>query len=413
MTTQHITPIVVVVLLFNSSAFCQQTSNRGTVRAAQSSNSPDQAHVAFIQGNARRYLASRLAAMTQSSKTESDLNALAILAQQPKRKSVATRRSTAAQTLPPVKRLATNDDIIKMSRAKVDESVILAFINAHESKFDVSADGIVSLQQAGVSRTVLTAMMNAGTPANRIAPAPTSIAGPTAAPAVRPKSVDLDRVAQPFVGLESKQGIQPLKQGAVHVADTKAKGESLSDVGKQAAAWGGATVLIQNTPVILGLPQFMAIPVLGVVTTVIGKFYKPKFTRIFGLKNPASEQLVPTKPRFLVMFAKVETENLDAFEPRLVKLVPVQGQWRLAFAQKVQKDEFELSDHIEEAMAAKVTRIDKGKFTIEPNTELAPGEYALVLRPTKKLPKLTEKAMKNGRMGDYQLATYLVDFSVQ
>lgn len=413
MTTRHITTILVVVLLFNSSALCRQPANRSTALAAQSSNPPDQPYVAFIEGNSKRYLPGRLAAMTQSKTKESDLTALAVLAQQPKRKSVATRRPTAPQA-PPAKRLATNADIIKMSRAKVDEIVILAYINAHESKFDVSSDGIVSLQQAGVSRTVLTAIINAGTPANRIAPAPTPIAVPTAPPAVRPKSVDLDRVAQPFAGLESKQGIQPLKQGAVQVADTKAKGESLSDVGKQAAALGGATVLIQNTPAILGLPQFMAIPVIGVIMpTLIGKFYKPKFTRIFGLKNPASEQVVPTKPRFLVMFAKVETENLDAFEPRLVKLVPVQGQWRLAFAQRVQKDEFELSDHIEETVGAKVTRLDKGKFSIEPNTELAPGEYALVLRPTKKLPRLTEKAMKNGRMGDYQLATYLVDFSVQ
>jgi hypothetical protein len=52
-----------------------------------------------------------------------------------------------------------NDDVIKMVEAHLDESIIIAAINSSEKMFDLSPNGLIALQKAGVSPNVLKAMM--------------------------------------------------------------------------------------------------------------------------------------------------------------------------------------------------------------------------------------------------------------
>ena len=64
----------------------------------------------------------------------------------------------------------TNDDIVKMVKAGLDEAIIVSSIQNSESKFDTSSDGLIDLSDAKVPKTIVTAIIERA-------------AGKTAAPA--------------------------------------------------------------------------------------------------------------------------------------------------------------------------------------------------------------------------------------
>ncbi len=69
----------------------------------------------------------------------------------------------------------TNDEVIKMAGAGLGDAVILDKIKASQCNFNTSTDAIIKLKQAGVSDTVLEAMIAAGggaQPATEPAPEP-------------------------------------------------------------------------------------------------------------------------------------------------------------------------------------------------------------------------------------------------
>ena len=69
----------------------------------------------------------------------------------------------------------TNDDVVKLVKGGLPESVIVQKIRASQRKFDTSADGLIKLKSAGVPDKVIEAM---------VAPASgTAVAAPPAAPA--------------------------------------------------------------------------------------------------------------------------------------------------------------------------------------------------------------------------------------
>lgn len=62
----------------------------------------------------------------------------------------------------------TNDDVVKMVKAGVGDSLILQQIERSQPAFDTSVDGVIQLKKSGVSDTVINRMMNA----RAAAPAP-------------------------------------------------------------------------------------------------------------------------------------------------------------------------------------------------------------------------------------------------
>ena len=83
----------------------------------------------------------------------------------------------AQQGMPSNQQLALNNDgVLLLLREKFDDAAIVRTIQTHSTNFDLSIDALIRLKQAGVSQTVLQAM---------IAAVPDSTAGPAAAqPAV-------------------------------------------------------------------------------------------------------------------------------------------------------------------------------------------------------------------------------------
>ncbi|MSQ54981.1 MAG: glycine zipper 2TM domain-containing protein [Betaproteobacteria bacterium] len=73
----------------------------------------------------------------------------------------------------------TNDDVVKMVKGGVGDSLILQQIDRSEPAFDTSVDGVIRLKKSGVSDTVIDRMMN-----RRAAPAPAAAPAAALAPPV-------------------------------------------------------------------------------------------------------------------------------------------------------------------------------------------------------------------------------------
>lgn len=76
----------------------------------------------------------------------------------------------------------TNDDVIRMAKAGLGDSLILQQIDRSEPAFDTSVDGVIRLKKGGVSDTVIDRMMNRRPSAAVAAP----VQQPAAAGAVPP-----------------------------------------------------------------------------------------------------------------------------------------------------------------------------------------------------------------------------------
>ena len=87
----------------------------------------------------------------------------------------------AASKAAPVTPVLTNQDIIKLVKAKLSDDLIIQKIAHSKTRFDTSVDGLVALREAGVDDRLLAVIMN---PASAAAAAPA--ARPTATPSANP-----------------------------------------------------------------------------------------------------------------------------------------------------------------------------------------------------------------------------------
>ena len=75
----------------------------------------------------------------------------------------------------------TNQDVIRMVKAKLNDDIIITKIKQSKTKFDTSVDGLVALKQAGASDNLIAFIVSG--PASPAAPSP---AAPAATPAATP-----------------------------------------------------------------------------------------------------------------------------------------------------------------------------------------------------------------------------------
>jgi hypothetical protein len=100
---------------------------------------------------------------------------------------VASAALVLAWSALPAEAKLTTDDVIKMHKAGLPESVIVSTIKASDSAFDLSAADIINLHKAGVPAKVIEALMATkksapATPAETKAPPPKSDVRPTPPP---------------------------------------------------------------------------------------------------------------------------------------------------------------------------------------------------------------------------------------
>lgn len=55
--------------------------------------------------------------------------------------------------------LVSNQDIVKLVRSRLSESLVIHVIQVYESDFDTSSDGLLSLRKSGIGDSVIAAML--------------------------------------------------------------------------------------------------------------------------------------------------------------------------------------------------------------------------------------------------------------
>lgn len=71
-----------------------------------------------------------------------------------------TRRESSAPA-PSAKAVIRNQDVLKMVKAGIEETLIIAKIAASSCQFDTSPDALIEMKQAGTSAAVLKAVLSA------------------------------------------------------------------------------------------------------------------------------------------------------------------------------------------------------------------------------------------------------------
>ena len=322
----------------------------------------------------------------------------------------------AQQSLPQKNPLLTNAEIVKMVKAGLQESTILSVIAASDSDFDVSVDGLLALKEAGVSGPVMDAMLAAKSQKRAPAPAVPVVPSVSPSPGAVPQSTMTPQMAaamsqkatNPMGGAGGMSGMGGVmfvpptlpKVNVLLGTDKRPMTSSMAQMAqsatKGAPGAGSATGSTLRTFVTQGL-SFAAIagggmfagPAMGIASGMMGGHHgAPTTTYIWALPGHAASYVMPTtRPKFDLQFGDIAGLDPDRYEPALVHLPQTKDNYRLVGATK-QKMSYmgpgqQQSMIDEERTPLQTTRMERGHVQLEPAAPLPPGEYGLVLRPTR------------------------------
>ncbi|HKW66780.1 MAG TPA: hypothetical protein VJP04_05795 [Terriglobales bacterium] len=302
--------------------------------------------------------------------------------------SCATTAVLAQQGQQPL----TNADVVKMVKSGLPASVISNAIQANDTDFDVSANGLIALQKAGVPQAVMDAMISASSKKRGSSAASSAAPAAAAAPAATlPNGGQLAvTVAQ-----GGKSAALPLQK--TQLAQTKSKASSMGalatdsavnqafQVGVNEAAWqawshGG------------GYGTYSGVTAGASVMSGIMGHRKPTVTYVWALPGPSAGNALENSPNFDVTFTGIPGINEEEYEPAIVKLTPTSNNWRLVGASQGKADTMQdssanwevYSSYVEEKVPVRVNKLGSGHVQISPASPLAVGQYGVVLRPRNK-----------------------------
>jgi len=326
------------------------------------------------------------------------------------------------------KHLMTNDDVIKMAKGGFTDDVLVAMIEANDTDFDISINGLTALKDAGISSKVMEAMLKAearkrqggsAAPAQQPATAPppqqnmvpnpaTSMGGPGGSSAYvqsmiasamsssgmggMPGMLDVNQL--PPLNLIAGDAKQPVRASVAQVANTETKGDSMPGVGSGARSMlmGLASQALRFSAIsggmLAGPGGMMAMSAMSGGMGIMGgggrRHGPPKVTYVWALPGAQSSFAAPSnRPRFEMLYGDLVGIDPDAYEPFLVRLVNSKDNWRLVGATKSTMGQMSTEAYekvTEERIAVKAERLGRGHVQIEPKEPLEPGEYAVVLR---------------------------------
>ena len=323
----------------------------------------------------------------------------------------------------PAKPLA-NADVIKMVKGGLPESVVIGSIQSQPAKFDLSPDGLIALQTAGVTQGEMDAMMTAsgkGPSPNAVPkPATTDPASAATAASTSPSKGHLPKVTLILGGAP-----QPLPLEKTQLAQTKIKpssmkslsGDSVVSQAMQGGVNTAASGAAMHTNSSIG---GSSIQQAGSIFSGAMLHRKPMTTYVWGVPSPASTTIVKTSsPSFTVDYSTTMGVNPDDFEPAIVKLTPAQNTCRIVGATQGKEDaqsysaaDWQIySSFLEERVAVNAEKVKPGNYKLSPSSSLMPGEYAVVLRPVSKSKKFSGGDVARGQ-GDGLLFDAVWSFQV-
>ena len=290
----------------------------------------------------------------------------------------------------------TNADVIKMVKGGLPESVVVSAIQSSPGKYDISPDALIALQKDGVTAKEMDAIIAE----SKKAPAATTTA---AAPS--------EKSHMPRVTVSSGKSSDPMALERTELAQTKTKPSSMSSLagdsalnetmraGINTATWDTATHVNSGVG---GSAVYQG----GSVLTSMMARRKPMMTYVWGVPGVASKTILQTTaPSFTVDYANVMGANPDDFEPTIVKLTPAQNSFRIVGATQGKEDatsnssaDWEMySSFLEDRVPVNAQKLKIGSYKLAATSPLAPGEYAVVLRPLSKTKKFSGGDVARGQ----------------
>jgi hypothetical protein len=283
----------------------------------------------------------------------------------------------------------TNADVINMVKAKLPDSVVVQAIQSNPGKYDTSTSALISLHKAGVTENELNAMIGASSKGASAVPATPAVAA--SAPAV-PKS------RMPKLTVTTSGNTQELHLEKTQLAETKTKPSSMRSLAADSALGQamqtGVNTAAMDTAMRMNSPVGgSTVEEAGGVFSSIMSHKKPTVTYVWGVPGPASSNVLQNgTPSFNVDFSRVLGVTPDDYAPSIVKLTPAQDTCRIVGATQGKEDvrstpaaDWQMYSHfLEERVATQVEKIAPGKYKLSPASELAAGEYGVVLRPVTK-----------------------------
>jgi hypothetical protein len=317
----------------------------------------------------------------------------------------------------------TNDDVVAMMKGGLGESTILAAIQSQDNNFDISAMSLLQLKKSGITPKLMDAMLAAA--------AKRRSAGEGAAAAPKPPA-SAPTPGLPSVAIVQGSDKQEIPIGRTQIAQTKTKPSTLNALvsdGGLSQALTGVTQGLATAGMMrprgpgLGIGAMVAAPMLApaFMATSLLMHRKPTVTDVWALPGQKAEILVhQNQPSFEVQFAGVPGVAADDYEPVLLKVEPTPNNFRLVGATQAKQDELQLStpdwgmysSFVEERIRTTAKKIASGSYQLQSAQPLAPGEYAIALRPINKDKKFSGSVVSQN-VGDGLVFNSVWAFEVQ
>ncbi len=313
----------------------------------------------------------------------------------------------------------TNNDVVKMVKSGLPASIIVNAIQANQTNFDVSANGLIALQKAAVPQAVMDAMISAAkNRSGAAAPGSNTVAATTAANPPLPGGAH-------FSVTVTNGGKGELAREKTQLAQTKTKASSLGGLaadsavnqgfqqGMNVAAWkawehGG------------GYGSYAGVNAAGSVMSGIMGHRKPTVTYVWAVPGPTSNTTLGPTPTFDVVFSGIAGVNEEEYEPQIVKLTPTTNNWRLVGASQGKADAMQdssanweaYSSYVEEKVPVSANKLGSGHVQISPASPLSAGQYGVVLRPRSKSKRFAGTDVANDQ-GEGLMLDSIFSFAVK
>ena len=291
-----------------------------------------------------------------------------------------------------------NDDVIEMARAGFADPTILAALGANDTSFDVSARALVALKAAGVSETVIEAMLTRQAASRKAASAAKK---GTAEPIAAPSPAEVARLSTMIEQLAAKQDAaaaaqrpaEPPKSAdpAPHawVLNANDRMPLPPTIAQVASTDDKSAQRLKTLRSLAGTALVFVNPAVGGIATTVGGLFHPggqERTAIWALTGTAAPRDLGTAPKFEVEFGHIPGVDPDEYQPAIVRLVQTRDNYRLIAAAKTsggKSDAVPDGPIVEEPVVTEVRQLGRGHYRASVSM-LPAGEYALVLRPVDK-----------------------------
>lgn len=293
-----------------------------------------------------------------------------------------------------------NDDVIQMVGSGLSDDAVIDLIQSSSTEFDLSTKGLAALKKAKVTPKVVAAMKSAeaarqsAAKADTASPAPISPLAPGAskAAALPPcQPVPAQAVASqpaPNVSFLAGRNTLPLPGTLTQIAQANASMTGPSGIGPNAQSLQKLATSNLNFAS-FSSKALMFVPQVAVASKLIGAIHhasKPAGSTVAMALPGAHASSAAPGSSFLVdvQYGNVTGLNPDEYQPALVQLTPSANNFRLVGARQVvpqANGTTQQSAITEKRIEVKASQLDRGHVTLEPAAPLAPGEYAVVMRP--------------------------------